>query len=106
MIQDLNLEYGGPVPIYTLEEVKVKFALITEGKVLEDYVTWADEDKPGYWEKRYGKGVGTICMNDLRINYIKKESKCCAGNKNHKDDCHRDIQNVTPFRLSVSCNDT
>lgn len=103
MIETHNLEYGGVTPKHNLKELKTLFALATKGKHLEDYVTWADDKKPGYWEKRVkNRDVGRRCMNELRINYIKKESKCCTINTKHKTHCnHRDIQNVTPYRLSL-----
>ena len=89
--------------MYKLKELRTLFALATKGKVLEDYVTWANMDKPEYWELRPHRDVGQICMNELRLNYIKKESKCCMGrDDDHGIKCRRDIQNETPFRLSVS----
>jgi len=103
MIEKYNLEYGGGVPLYDLKDVKTLFALATNGKVLEDYVTWAAT--PDYWEKREAScfHIGTICMNELRLNYIKKEVKGCAGNSTYRDEkCRRDTQNEVPFRLSVS----
>ena len=100
MIDDNNLEYGGRTPLKTLQEVKTLFAECTGGKDLKDYVTWAEE--PDFWECRKYNHDAMRCVNELRLNYIKKESKCCAGNKNHREKCNRDIQNVIPYRLSVS----
>ena len=100
MIDDNGLEYGGKTPLKTLQEVKTLFAECTGGKDLKDYVTWAEV--PDYWECKKYTNDAMSCVNELRLNYIKKESKCCAGNKNHRVKCNRDIQNVTPYRLSVS----
>lgn len=103
MIKDYSLEYGGPMPMYNANEVQTIFALATKGKVLQDYVTWADHSKGAFWDQERNRTeIGLVLMNELRINYIKKESKCCKGNRKHRVECRRDIQNVTPFRLSVS----
>lgn len=100
MIKRYSLEYSGLVPLYSLKEIKTLFSEATNGKALQDYVGWAST--PNYWEKREYFGYGVRCMNEFRLNYIKKESKCCAGNKNHTTSCCRDIQNEPPTRLQVS----
>ena len=100
MIKRYLLDYSGLIPFYNLEEVKTLFSEATNGKALQDYVRWAST--PNYWEKRQGFQYGVRCMNELRLNYIKKESKCCAGNNDHNTHCCRDIQNEPPTRLQVS----
>ena len=99
MIKEYNLEYSGIVPLYSLEELDT---LVIEvlGKPLTEYVTWAAT--PDYWENRLNSNsTGTLCMKELRTNYIKKAIGCCMGTRRNNYKCGRDIQNVTPFRLSM-----
>ena len=72
------------------------------GYDLDDLVTWGW--KPEFWEDRadWSDTTAMYRLNDLRINYIKKEVGICQGNENHQVECKRDIRNVIPRRLSVS----
>ena len=111
MISDNNLEYGGMVPALEYREVRTLFALVTNGKDISDYWTITED----LWNKRelISANLPTRSMrilkemNKLRLNYIKKGQGSCAGNERHTElmqhrVCNRDIQNVEPWRLSVS----
>lgn len=97
MIRDYNLEYAGLKPLYSFKEVQYLFSKATNGKALRDYVSFTAND----WDNRGDRDRGLYFMNDLRINYIKKEARCCAGNKNHATKCRIDIGNVVPRKLKV-----
>jgi hypothetical protein len=111
IISDNNLEYGGMVPYLDYREVRTLFALVTNGKEISDYWTMTEN----LWNNRELISVNLSTrkmrilaeMNKLRVNYIKKGQGSCAGNKRHDDfmphrKCNRDIQNIEPWRLSVS----
>ena len=111
MIRDNNLEYGGMVPPLEYHEVRTLFALKTKGKDISDYWSMTED----LWNKRelISATLQTRSrrilgeMNKLRLNYIKKGQGSCAGNERHTElmqhrVCNRDIQNVEPWRLSVS----
>lgn len=111
IISDNNLEYGGMVPRLEYHEVRTLFALKTKGKDISDYWTITED----LWNKRelISANLPTRStrilgeMNKLRLNYIKKGQGSCAGNERHTElmkhrVCNRDIQNIEPWRLSVS----
>ena len=92
-------------------EVRTLFALKTKGKDISDYWTITED----LWNQRELISANLTTrsmrikrnMNYLRLNYVKKGQKCCAGNERHKKVmphrvCNRDIQNMEPWRLSVS----
>ena len=106
MIADNNLQSVSLVPNLTHAEVRTVFALKTGGEDISDYWTMTAKE----WDIRKISTGNKYRMatHSLLVNYIKKKQKCCVGLPAEHSDrmkhrpCCRDIQNVEPWRLSVS----
>ena len=101
-IQEMIAEgfaYNGLVPVFTFKQLKTRFAEVTKGKDIRDYIKFNEDN----WKNRKGYHAGNKFMNRLRVNYIKKETKWCVG-RDEKTPCPRelsDLQNEIPWRLQV-----